>query len=324
MYNMVVKNVNEALPMGIDKLLKEGIERDSRAGRVLEIPGPFVTTYIKPWERVLFSKIRDANPFFHLFESLWILAGRNDVKWISEYNSIINQFSDDDVVFHGAYGKRLRGGKTDQIKIAIELLLENENDRRVVLQIWDKTEDLRVKSKDIPCNDLIFLKIRDGHLYMTVCCRSNDIIWGCYGANVVQFSILQEYIASMVGINMGSYTQISDSYHAYIGRKDWEQMKTVCIEDWYTYPWSDSIMEAHRLVNDTDSFDQELHCFMGGIANNYKNKFFSDVAIPMQKAWRAHREAGYGYRYLIHETSFNVDHNDWIFAALQWLKKREG
>jgi hypothetical protein len=47
----------------------------SRAGDVLVAPHPVMSVTSIPTERVLFDPARDANPFFHLFESLWMLAG---------------------------------------------------------------------------------------------------------------------------------------------------------------------------------------------------------------------------------------------------------
>lgn len=51
---------------------------------------------------------------------------------------------------------------------------------------------------------------------MTVFCRSNDIIWGCYGANAVHFSMLQEYLATYIGCPVGIYQQVSVNWHAYV------------------------------------------------------------------------------------------------------------
>ena len=50
---------------------------------------------------------------------------------------------------------------------------------------------------------------------MTVSNRSNDIIWGTFGANAVHMSMLHEYVASALMLHVGKYTQISDSFHAY-------------------------------------------------------------------------------------------------------------
>ncbi len=76
-----VRNVHEALPEALRFLRQTGVPRDSRNGAVLQAPCPVTTVYRRPDERVLFWPERDANPFFHFMESLWMLAGRNDVAW---------------------------------------------------------------------------------------------------------------------------------------------------------------------------------------------------------------------------------------------------
>jgi hypothetical protein len=53
--------------------------RKAVATKVLVSQTPVVTCYSAPTQRVLFSPMRDANPFFHLMEALWMLAGRDDV-----------------------------------------------------------------------------------------------------------------------------------------------------------------------------------------------------------------------------------------------------
>jgi hypothetical protein len=108
MHVIRARNVNSAFVQGIELIRQYGVARKSRYGDVLEIPEPVTTVYEKPLERVLFDPIRDANPFFHLFESLWILAGRDDVEWLVQFNKRMAEFSDNGETFHGAYGKRLR------------------------------------------------------------------------------------------------------------------------------------------------------------------------------------------------------------------------
>jgi len=84
------------------------ILRPSRVGEVYEFPEAVATDYWKPWERVLFDPARNANPFFHIFESMWMLAGRNDVDWVAKFNPRMREFSDDGKIQHGAYGYRWR------------------------------------------------------------------------------------------------------------------------------------------------------------------------------------------------------------------------
>ena len=69
---------------------------------------------------------------------------------------------------------------------------------------------------------------------MTVCNRSNDMLWGAYGANAVHMSMLQEYLASRLEIAVGEYTQISDSFHVY--QNDvWERCKELGVIDIYSW-----------------------------------------------------------------------------------------
>src|SRR3974390_2807104 len=101
-----VRNVHLALPKGLALLQEYGVVRDSRNGPVTVMEEPVTTTYIRPCERVLFWKERDANPFFHFFESLWMLAGRDDLAFLTKFVKRFEDFSDDGLTLHGAYGYR--------------------------------------------------------------------------------------------------------------------------------------------------------------------------------------------------------------------------
>jgi hypothetical protein len=46
--------------------------------------------------------------------------------------------------------------------------------------------------------------------------RSNDVYWGMLGANIVQFSFLQEYLARMAGLDIGRLFQVSTNAHVYL------------------------------------------------------------------------------------------------------------
>jgi thymidylate synthase len=228
------RNVNDAMPKALQNLGWAGIKRESRAGTVIEYPEPVATVYQQPRERVLFNPHRDANPFFHFFEALWVLAGRGDVGFLARFNVRMREFSDNGKTFHAPYGRRLRsmarktidvtkGETDDQVSLVCKMLRDSPQDRRAVLQIWDAGWDLGASSKDIPCNDMVFCKRGpEGELNIRVCCRSNDAVWGAYGANAVQFSVLQEYMAAHIGCPVGTYTQISDSLHVYMDNPFWD------------------------------------------------------------------------------------------------------
>lgn len=318
MHVISVRNVNHSLVSGI-KLLKEvGEPITVRGLATLEAPGPVATVYSHPNERVLFDPIRDANPFFHLMESLWILAGRDDVGWLSMFNSRIREFSDDGVKFHAPYGHRLRKHfGVDQLTEAIKLLSKDRNSRQAVLAMWAPSADLNKYSKDIPCNTNVYLKIREGKLNITVCCRSNDLIWGQSGANAVQFSVLQEYLAAGVGVEIGQYTHISDSYHVYNEREDWKRLSKQVKAPIDLY--SDGSAWPLPMFSHFTKFDEDLKRFMEGPAKTgYWNTFFGQVALPLWKAWFAHKKSKEGLEH-IHACLAS----DWRIACEDWLKRRE-
>lgn len=213
-----VRNVHAALPIGLYHLINDGQQQESRNGPVLVYPTPVTTVYTSPTERVIFWPERDANPFFHLYEGLWMLQGRNDVVPLSHYVKNMENYSDNGINLYGAYGYRWRQAfGYDQLQVIVERLKKNPTDRRCVLSMWDPQQDLiqADSSKDIPCNLTVTFQLNHGSLNMVVFNRSNDIVWGAYGANAVHFSMLLEYVAGCIGCDVGTYTQISVNYHMY-------------------------------------------------------------------------------------------------------------
>ena len=313
------RNVNDIFPLGLFHLKNSGVERSSRNGPTLEIMSPVAVQYDRPDERVLFSAERDANPFFQLFESLWMLAGRDDVAFLDEYNSQMRKYSDDGTRFNAAYGQRLRihFGK-DQIDEVIEMLRRNPDDRRAVLQIWD-VNDLGESSKDLACNLTIVPRIREGYLDWTVYNRSNDFILGALGANAVHMSVIQEYVASMIGVKVGRYWQISNCMHVYTElTPHWKKCHDLPLTVFD--PYKEGRVAPFPLVSNKESWMSDLLTFMecpwGG--QRYVDPFFNYVAKPMAIAHRAHKEDKSGLYYVS-----AIQASDWRMACEQWLMKRE-
>ncbi len=325
-------NVNDALDTGIAAILEHGEPLESRAGATLEIPMPVTTVYRKPWERVLISKARDANPFFHLMESLWILAGRNDVNFLTEFNSRMVDYSDDGSTFNAPYGYRLRNGvnsQWDQLESVIQILKEDPLSRQAVCQIWDDV-DLHKKTYDKACNMQIVFRIRNGHLCMTVYNRSNDMVWGAYGANVVQFSMIQEYVAAHLGLPLGTYSQVSNSFHVYTegaGGKVWNRLVNN-----YTYdsdPY-DNVHEQMFMTNqDMPAFEHDLKQFFEvyddsglgelNLINYWESAYFRHLVMPMLRAYMAHRN---GDTEGAIDDAGSIGSDDWAIACQDWLGNR--
>ena len=320
-----VRNVNQAFPLEVNSIKHEGIKRNSRNGPVLEHKSAVATTYTRPKERVLFNTERQCNPFFHFMEGLWVIGGYRDVEFLDYFNAQMKQYSDDGISLYGAYGYRLRTSSSfDQIELAIELLRKNSEDRRVVTTMWDPVLDLGKQSLDHPCNTHIYWKIRDYELIMTVCCRSNDLLYGKLGANVVHMSMLQEYVAGRLGVAVGAYNQVSDSLHVYTDLPVWERVKDVSYKpiDFYDEDMLEEKVSPYSMMAkcSTEDWAQDLSDFMLDPQDDreYKTPFFQDVAQPMSLIWKEHKITGHGLRY-----ANSIKATDWRLACKIWLKAKE-
>lgn len=278
------------------------VRRPSRNGPVLMIDEPVTVTYSHPRERILFNAARDCNPFMHLYEALWMLAGRNDVAPLTYYTKRFAEYSDDGETFNGAYGYRWRHADTpemerDQLDIIVEHLRGKPESRRAVLQMWNVTDDLMnfTESKDVCCNLSVLFSLRrcgscDGagvykgrytpddptspyveepcenhegpYLDMTVLNRSNDLVWGMLGANYVHFTFLQEYVAARLGVEVGRYHHVSNNLHAYESNWRPEEWLADATPDWYSTTSGNCPTMTVPLVEDPATFEAELPRFV--------------------------------------------------------------
>lgn len=335
-----VHNVNQALSEGLRHIEHCHLVQDSRNGPVLVSPMPVMTTYDDPTARVLFSPKRNANPFFHLMEALWMLAGRNDVGFPMQFNKRFKEYSDDGHILHGAYGYRWRKQfQVDQIKMVIEELTTSPLSRRAVLAMWDPAAEWSAMAfgdaKDIPCNTHCYFDLLDGRLNMTVCCRSNDLWWGAYGANAVHFSILQEYIAFALQVQVGVMRQLSNNFHIYpdnLPKYDLEQLSDDARQnDHYTLDTGPhrkrdmtSIHGLKRVPLRADGalyFDIALEAFLDEPERPLVNDqpFLATVARPMYASWQAYKAKDY---HVAERHAEDIAAGDWSKACYEWLERK--
>lgn len=214
----------------MNALMAEGEECAPR-GKVIRELRPVSVEFLNPLKRVTFLRGRRINPFFQLAESLWIISGHSDVAFLDLFNKNMVNFSDDSVYFNASYGERIRSyGKNDlhrviynpvdQLEDVYVKLVKDSDSRQAVIvishpQFDNSSYTIGEHGKDIACNLVITFKIRHNKLHMVVFNRSNDILWGLFGANLCQFSTIQELLATWLGLEVGTYHQVTDSLHLY-------------------------------------------------------------------------------------------------------------
>lgn len=322
MLSITGRNVNEVYRSALVHFRAEPtelIEATPRGQRRWQYPVPIASTYRNPQERVLFDDVRDANPFFHFMESLWIIAGRSDVHWLGQWLASIAEYSDDGRYFHGAYGFRLH--HADQLARVVKRLREEPDTTRAVLQIYDRELDMHYRGKDMPCNCMIFLGKQAGRLNITVANRSNDMIWGAYGANVVQFSMLQEYLARLVDAKVGWYVQMSHNAHIY---PDNEVTQRVLRETGLLLgdPYAEGLVYPYDMWQEAtiDDWNRDLRTFMYNPDNPYKTAFFAQVVYPMYISHLYYRSKDYKGAIKVCEAELKA--SDWQLACINWLITR--
>ena len=323
-----------------------GFRESSRAGDVIVSPTPVTTVYHRPIERVLFDQRRDANPFFHLIEAVWMLAGRRDATFLDRYvRDFSSRFAEDDGDAHGAYGARWRchfpnphhtghedsnaPALLDQLLEVGQMLYDDPTSRRVVLSMWDPLADLGASKADLPCNTHVYFRgnPRTETLDVTVCNRSNDIVWGAYGANAVHMSVMAEVVAGLAGLRLGAYYQISNNYHAYTSVFDKLSSVPVSYDDRYTKIRARPILDmnlsgqvrsrwAKRFLDDCVNF-----CvYMGHADDSWaRTSWMREVVIPVE---RTHRLWRTGDREGAIEMSKTILADDWRIACQEWMSRR--
>lgn len=100
----------------------------------------------------------------------------------------------------------------------VKELKRNKHTRRAVLPIAGEKS---YGNTHPPCMQEIMFKIVDDKLNTTVVFRSNDGV-KAFAMNSFAIALLAHKVAKEVGVGVGSYTHIADSFHAY--KRDWDTL----------------------------------------------------------------------------------------------------
>lgn len=327
-------NVPEAYVEAYWTMKTFGVIESSRNGPVLTLPTPCLLSIQRPLQRVLFDPIRNANPYFHVMETIWMLAGEWHVGFVAKFNKTYVNYAEAEGYVQGAYGERWRrrfespengrNYEVDQILGVIKVLKEDPDSRQAVIGMWDPSTDLGLKGKwrDRPCNTHIYFRKRESVdewiLDMTICNRSNDVIWGMLGANVVHMSYLHELIAYGAGMEIGTYRVFSNNAHVYTDREDVKRfMECPVRRDPYTrrdvdyFPLIQEGETVEELLKDCETFvrDEEN--------GQYETVWIQEVAVPMILSWKArvHKFNPFGY-------IDRIAAKDWRLACKEWTERK--
>lgn len=145
-----------ALYRAARRLRDHGVRVKRRGEEMLELPEPTTIRIAEPQRRLACLPGRLLNPWVTLAEFPWLIAGRNDVAWLSRYLPRAADFSDDGLVWRAGYGPRLRNWVgfekvIDQLAEVVARLQKDPDTRRAVINLWDVENDNEPGSRDYPC-----------------------------------------------------------------------------------------------------------------------------------------------------------------------------
>ncbi|CAN5301540.1 thymidylate synthase [soil metagenome] len=209
-------NLDDLMRDTLEAIRMHGRRIKARRGWCVEVTG--VLLELTDVRARLSRTETKGTPFSALGEFCWYLSGRSDFASIDYYlrgaYDAVRDVEPDGVTISGAYGPRLIGsGRDGQLEGLIRMLTENPTTRQAVLQLFD-ADDLRSGQRDVPCTCTIQLLNREGRLEMVTYMRSNDAYKGL-PHDVFCFTLLQEWIARRLGIEVGVYKHAVGSLHIY-------------------------------------------------------------------------------------------------------------
>jgi thymidylate synthase len=153
---------------------------------------------------------RGAVPGIGAVEACQLLSGTSFPDLVIAIGPQFQNYTEDNGIFHGAYGPRTNG----QYDIIIDRLKADPDTRQAVITIWNPQYDLQPSTRDYPCTILHQFRIRNNKLNMSVYMRSNDV-WLGAAYDFFQFTRVQLAMASVLGIEPGTYNHHVGSLHIY-------------------------------------------------------------------------------------------------------------
>jgi len=292
------ENANEALPDLMRLVLNRGTEVESRNGLTKELIMQQVTLR-NPVPAEITVPGRHVSLPAQIAETMWLLAGRNDIEWLSNYLPRAADFSDDGKTWRGGYGPRLRKWQVadnqhqdiyvDQLAHVVDLLkVTNPDTRRAVINIYNPAIDTQ-PGKDIPCNNWVHFIPRDGVLHAHVAIRSNDLMWGWSGINAFEWTTLLTIVAGLTELQRGSITFSISSLHLY--QKHWGKASDIVSESAGASPLEHVVANPEFFFEGSLSdFDDLVHDWFRVEAMIREGKGFVDNLIngfpePMLRSW---------------------------------------
>lgn len=202
----------------LDHILENGVEKSDRTGTgTLSCFGYQMRFDLSEGFPMLTTKKLHIKSIIH--ELLWFLKGDTNVKYLQENGvRIWNEWADENGDLGPVYGKQWRSWQTpsgetvDQIQNALDLIKNNPDSRRIIVNAWNVGE-----LKDMaltPCHCLFQFYVADGKLSCLLYQRSADTFLGV-PFNIASYALLTIMMAQVCGLEPGEFIHAFGDVHLY-------------------------------------------------------------------------------------------------------------
>jgi thymidylate synthase len=194
-----------------------------------------------------------------VYELLWFLKGDTNIKYLVDNNvKIWDAWADENGDLGPVYGKQWRswegadGRVTDQIQKALNLIKNNPDSRRILVNAWNVGE--LDKMALTPCHCLFQFYVADGKLSCQLYQRSADLFLGV-PFNIASYALLNLMMARECGLEPGEFVHTFGDAHIYSNH--FEQVKEQLSRESRPYP-SIKLNTDKKSIFDFDYNDFEL------------------------------------------------------------------
>ena len=218
-------------------ILDHGVEKSDRTGvgtiscfglqaRYAMADGfPAVTTKRLVWKSML-------------SELLWFVSGSDNIRdlkarlksnrlWDGNYADYLNRLGRDanDGGMGRIYGVQWRrwqganGEVVDQLQEAVDLIRENPESRRILVNAWHAAEISPQKVALPPCHVLFQFYVAEGKLSLQMYQRSCDMFLGV-PLNIASYSTLLHMVAKITGLVPHEFIHVLGDAHIYLDHLD--------------------------------------------------------------------------------------------------------
>lgn len=154
-----------------------------------------------------------------IYELLWFLAGDTNARYLQDHGvRIWNEWADPDGSLGHIYGYQwrswpdYRGGSIDQIKQAVNDIVNNPESRRIIVSAWN-VGDLDNMNLP-PCHAFFQFYVADGRLSLQLYQRSADCFLGV-PFNIASYALLTMMMAQVTGLKPGDFIHTLGDTHIY-------------------------------------------------------------------------------------------------------------